>query len=64
MTDRNNFDRKWLARDRFLQFFRLVSMLPVVNPNLIEVDYVNLKVNLIYKPLAELQDPITLGTPL
>jgi len=64
MTDRNNFDRKWLARDRFLHFFRLVSMLPVDNLKLIEIDYVNIKVNLIYKPLAKQQDPITLGTPL
>ena len=64
MTDRGKVDRKWFARDRFLHFFGLVSMLPVGNPNLIEVDYVNLKVNLIYKPLAKQQDPITLGTPL
>ena len=64
MTDRGKVDRKWFARDRFLHFFRLVSMLPVDNLKLIEIDYVNLKVNLIYKPLAEQQDPITLGTPL
>jgi len=64
MTDRNNFDRKCFTRDRFLHFFRLVSMLPVGNLKLIEIDYVNLKVNLIYKPLAKQQDPITLGTPL
>ena len=64
MTDRNKFDRKCFTRDRFLHFFRLVSMLPVDNLKLIEIDYVNLKVNLIYKPLAEQQNPITLGTPL
>ena len=64
MTDRGKVDRKWFARDRFLHFFRLVSMLPVDNLKLIEIDCVNLKVNLIYKPLAKQQDPITLGTPL
>ena len=64
MTDCDKVDRKWFARDRFLHFFRLVSMLPVDNLKLIEIDYVNLKVNLISKPLAKQQDPITLGTPL